>query len=128
MKLTAQNLKAIELLASGVNGKDTSEKIGVTPETISRWRSDFAFQAELNKLLVIAQQESSDKIRHLATVALDTLETLITDTDTPPKEKLTASIKILELVNVKSCSIGSTNATVLEKEYQQDKLLESFHL
>jgi len=128
MKLTAQHHKAIELIVSGINGKNAAEKIGVTQETISRWRSDFDFQAALNAMLKTAQQESKDKLRYLSGIALSTIEEIMLDTEAPYKERLTASLKILEIVDLKTSSIGSTNTSVLEKEDQQYKSLESYLL
>ena len=118
----------VTLLARGSNGKDTAEKLGVTTETVSRWRSDFDFQAALNQLLIEAQQESKDKLRHLSSVALATLEDLMSDLDTSAKDRLTAALKILEITNVKTGVIGSTNANVLKSEKEQDDLLESYNL
>ena len=125
MKLNNQHHKAIELLATGSNGKEAAEKLGVAQETISRWRADFEFQAALNKLLEAVQRESSDKLRYMATLALTTLESIMTDTDTPARDKLTACIKILEIGNVKPIDIGSTKASVLENKQRQAEMFET---
>lgn len=128
MKLTAKHHLAITLLSTGLNSKETAEEIGVTPEAISRWKADFDFQAELNLLLKTIQTEAQDKLRHLTSLALSTMEEIMLDTDLPAKDRLSASMKVLELMNVKAGVIGSTNASVLKSEEEQSELLESYLL
>ncbi len=128
MKLTAKHHLAISFLASGLNNKETAEEIDVTPEAISRWKADFDFKAELNSLLKVAQEEAQNKLRSLSSLALSTIEEIIQDIDLPAKDRLNASIKVLELMNVKAGVIGSTNASVLKSEKEQSELLESYNL
>jgi transcriptional regulator with XRE-family HTH domain len=128
MKLSEKHHLAITLLATGLNSKETAEQIGVTPEAISRWKADFAFKAKLNTLLKGAQEEAQNKLRYLSSLALSTLEEIIQDIDLPAKDRLNASIKVLELMNVKAGVIGSTNASVLKSEKEQSELLESYNL
>ncbi len=128
MKLSEKHHLAITLLATGLNSKDTAEQVGVTPEAISRWKADFHFKAELNSLLKVAQEEAQNKLRFLSSLALSTIEEIIQDIDLPAKDRLNASIKVLELINVKAGVIGSTNASVLKSEKEQSELLESYNL
>ena len=128
MKLSEKHHLAITLLATGLNSKETAEQIGVTPEAISRWKADFDFKAELNSLLKVAQEEAQNKLRFLSSLALSTIEEIILDAEAPHKERLTASLKILELVKIKQPLVGSTNPQVLIKDKEQDDLLESYNL
>lgn len=128
MRLTAKHHLAISFLASGLNNKETAEEIDVTPEAISRWKADFDFKAGLNSLLKVAQEEAQNKLRFLSSLALSTIEEIIQDIDLPAKDRLNASIKVLELMNVKAGVIGSTNASVLKSEKEQSELLESYNL
>ena len=50
------------------------------------------------------------------------------DVEAPHKERLTASLKVLEIINIKPSYIGSTNPQVLRKEKEQDDLLEQYNL
>ncbi len=128
MKLTEKHYLAITLLATGLTSKETAEQVGVTPEAVSRWKADFKFKAELNMMLKTAQIEAQDKLRHLSSLALSTIEEIMLDCEAPHKERLTASLKILEIVKIKPPYIGSTNPQVLRKEKEQDDLLESYNL
>jgi hypothetical protein len=110
------------------DNRETAEEIGVTPEAISRWKADFYFQAELNSLLKTIQIEAQDKLRHLSNIALSTIEEIMLDSDSPAKDRLSASIKVLELANIKTGVVGSANASVLRNQKEQDDLLESYHL
>ena len=49
--LNENQLLAIPLVAQGVSGKDIANKLNVAKETISRWKKNPEFQAEVNKLL-----------------------------------------------------------------------------
>jgi len=126
MKLSAQHLKAIEALAMGKNVKNVAKELGIAPETVSRWRGDFEFQASLNAMLEEARQSTKDRLRHLSNVALDTVEEILTDCEAPHKDRVTAAFKILELVSTSTGNIGSTNAAVLKREKEQSDLLESY--
>jgi len=122
MKLTAQNHRAIELLAAGNNGKDTAEKLNLTQETISRWRGDFDFRARLNDILMDNQEAVGERLRQLSTLALETLEITLKDDQTPARDKITASLKVLELAKVTPQKIGSSDAKTLQKKHTVDKL------
>ncbi len=125
MKLTPQHHKAIELFSTGLTNKAVAEELNIAPETISRWKSDFAFQAELNRLLRFNQEAIQDRLSHLSTVALDTIEAVMTDNEAPHKDRLTASIKLLEIAQVTAKNIGSTDPQTLEKEKAERAFLES---
>ena len=126
MKLTPRHNKAIELLASGATVKGVAKELGIAPETVSRWRGDFDFQAALNALLEEARQSTKDRLRHLSSVALDAIEAVLLDEEAPHKDRVTAAFKILELTNTSTGNIGSTNAAVLKRDKEQSDLLESY--
>lgn len=124
MKLTPQHYKAIELLAMGGNNKSVAERLDIAPETVSRWRSDFEFQAAMNKIIDEAQKTAKDRLRHLSGVALETIENVLLDKETPPRDRMTAAFKILELTQVSAPKIGSTNARVLKAKKEENDLFE----
>ena len=47
MKLNPTHYLAIDMLACGESNKAIAEKLNVAPETVSKWRGDFDFQAAL---------------------------------------------------------------------------------
>ncbi len=126
MKITAQHHKAIILLAEGMNNKSVAEALGVAPETVSRFKNDYDFQAELNKVLNANHASSQEKLRHLSNIALSTIEAVLLDGETPPRDKLTAAFKVLEITRLRQGNIGSTNPATLEKQAQDDKLLDGY--
>ena len=128
MKLTTQHTRAIELLALGETGRSTAQKLGVSEETVSRWKSDFDFMAALNSLLQDNKEAVQARLRSLSEVALETIESVMNDPDVPAKERLMASFKVLELSNINATAIGSNNPEVLEKEKQSKDFLESLSM
>ena len=128
MKLKPVHHEAVLLFVSGTSNKDIAKKLKVTPETVSIWKNDYAIQAEINKILHHNSNAVSDKLRALSATALETIEDIMQDKEAAPKERLTASLKILELNRVHPSSIGATNETVLKKEAEQDNLLNAYGL
>jgi len=98
--MNAQHHRAIALLAEGMSNKQTAEALSIAPETVSRYKSDADFKEELNSVLLANKEASADRLNSLAGVALDTIKELMTDKNTPPKERLTASLKVIELINL----------------------------
>lgn len=123
MKLSPQHLKAIEYLAMGENNKSVAEKLNLAPETISRWRSDFEFQAALNLLLTENRETTKDRLRHLSAIALETIEAVMTDRDAPAKDRLTAALKIVELSKLSVGRVGSSDAAILRKEKAENDFM-----
>ena len=123
MKLNAQHHKAIILLSEGLNNKEVAERLGLAPETISRYKADYDFQAALNAELTANREAQRDKLRSLTSEALNSIQSVLMDEATPPRDKLTAAFKILELTGLKHQSIGSIDATVLKKRNDNDKFL-----
>ena len=128
MNLKPVHHKAILLMAEGQTNKAIAESLKVAPETVSSWRGDYDFKAALNKLLQANNQYQQDKIRTMATTALDTIENLMNDSECPPKDRLTAALKILELNKLSAGHIGETDPVLLQAEEQQsEELTKSFY-
>ncbi len=64
MKLIPQHHKATELFSMGLTNKAVAEELNIAPETISHWKSDFTFQAELNVLLKFNQESIQDRLEN----------------------------------------------------------------
>ncbi len=126
MKLTPQHHKAIILLSEGLNNKEVAEQLKLAPETISRYKADFNFKAELNSLLNANLEAQQDKLRSLTSVALETIESVLVDNEAPHRDKITAAFKVLELTRLKQGRIGSSNPTTLQKQSEEDSLLDSY--
>jgi len=76
-KLTPKQLKAAILYAEGLKGTDIAKSISVTPQTISEWKNNPAFKAEINKLKWDALCSARDRIQGLAGDAVDSIQELL---------------------------------------------------
>ena len=123
MKLSPQHHLAIQHLAMGENNKSVAEKLNLAPESISRWRGDLDFQAVLNSVLAENRESTKDRLRHLSAIALETIEAIMTDSEAPAKDRLTAALKVIELSNISVGRIGSNDAAILRKEKAQDDFM-----
>lgn len=128
MKITPQHHQAAQLLAMGHTAKKVADDLKVDPVTVSRWKADYNFQALINSLILDAQQETGERLRSLAASALTTIENIMQDNEAPPKDRLTAALKVLEMVKVEPSQIKSTNPAVLEHEAKQRDLLDEYRL
>jgi len=128
MKLKPVHHEAILLFAASESNISIAKKLKVTPETVSVWKNDYAIQAELNKLLEANNKAAGEKMRSLSIIALETIEQVMVDTEQPAKDRLNAALKVLELNRVRQNQIGATNASILQKEAQQDELLNNYGL
>ncbi len=128
MKLTPQHHRAIDLLITGKKNFEIAEELGVDKVTVSRWRSDYVFQAEMNQRLKDNTQHTQDRLRALADTALATIETVMADSN-DDKARLQAAFKVLEMAQVKvPTSIGSTNPRALQRDDEMNKALDEFDL
>ena len=72
--LTQQQLNAIECILVGTSDVDTSKKVGVARETITRWRLyDTAFRAELDRYRFEIWEAAIDTVRATLPQAARTL-------------------------------------------------------
>ena len=128
MKLSPQHHKAIESLAMGENNKNVAEKLGIAPETVSRWRSDFEFQAAMNAIIEETQKTAKDRLRYLSGVALETIESVMLDSEAPQATRVSAAFKVLELTRVRFAPIGSQDSRVLAKRQAEDEYMNNIGL
>lgn len=72
--LSVPQLAAVELLAVGKTDTEAAEALGVTRQTVNGWKNhDPAFRAEVNRRRRELWEEAHDRLRGLATKALDVL-------------------------------------------------------
>ncbi len=80
--LSVEQLNAIDVLVQGRTDQETAETVGVARETVTRWRNDNPhFTAELNRQRRLIWGDSHDRLRALASKAVDTLETSLDEGD-----------------------------------------------
>ena len=81
-RLSMEQLNAIDILVQGRTDQETAETVGVARETVTRWRNDNPhFTAELNRQRRLIWGDSHDRLRALASKAVDTLETSLDEGD-----------------------------------------------
>ncbi len=94
-ELSTEQKNAIDLLVQGKTDQETAEGVGVTRETVCRWRNDhFFFTAELNKQRKAVWQSAQDSLRALVTRAVKTLETSMENGD------VKAAVEVLKAVRL----------------------------
>jgi hypothetical protein len=104
-QLTAQQHRALDLLAGGSRDSEVARELGVDRTTVWRWRSnDAAFQAELNWRRYELWTASVERLRGLVPSALDAL---CEELEGP--RKLRAAATILELAGFKAMSKSGVN-------------------
>ncbi len=128
MKITAKQMQCIILMAEGLSNVDIAKELSITAETISRWKADFTFQAELNKLLGDNQNHAQNKLRNLNDTALKTIEEIMIDAEASHKDRLTACLKILEITKLTGGNIGSTNPENLEKKKNSSDFMDALSI
>ncbi|AEH60601.1 hypothetical protein Mzhil_0736 [Methanosalsum zhilinae DSM 4017] len=94
-KLSVEQLNAIDLLVLGKTDRETSIAVGVTRETVTRWRNENPyFAAELNRQRKEIWQSSHDRLRGLVHDSVDELQRAIKEGDTK------AAIEVLKAVGI----------------------------
>jgi hypothetical protein len=93
--LTAKQMNAIGLLVQGQTDREVGEQVGVTRETVTRWRNDNPyFAAELNAQRSALWQGSHHRLRGLVNKAVDVLEQALESGDRR------AAVEVLKAVGV----------------------------
>lgn len=114
---------AVTLVAQGYSSAEVARQLTMAPQTVRMWRARPEFQAEVNAILIEANQYYGERLRRLADKALDTLQDLLTDANTPPGVKGHAACKVLELAGVKPTPPGPADPMLLLARLQSDRLL-----
>lgn len=96
--LNENQLMAAAMLATGTKAVTVAQTLKITEETICRWRQLPPFRAAINQIHVEAMQAISDRLRHMGGVALEAIEDVLADPNTPHRERLVAAFKVLELM------------------------------
>ena len=94
-RLFVEQLNAIDVLVQGRTDQETAETVGVARETVTRWRNDNPhFTAELNRQRRLIWGDSHDRLRALASKAVDTLDVALQNGDAR------AAVEVLKAVGL----------------------------
>lgn len=128
MKLNENQILATQMVASGMKGKEIATKLKKTEETISRWRQLPEFEAAVNKIKIDVMNSATDRLRELVNKAISMLEEGLDSDDLPIKDKVNASLKILDLCGMKQLiteEIGPIDPEIVEKKKNRDEFFNS---
>ena len=71
--LNENQLLAVQLVVQGRSGREIAKQLGVTEETVSRWKKQPVFIAMVNDLLGQLRDTTQQKMRNLVLLALEIL-------------------------------------------------------
>lgn len=124
--LSPQQQQAALLLVEGRKQGEIAEEMGIAPETLSRWKAEPGFRAELNRLLLAMREASINRIRSLQATALQTIEDVMTNSEAPAKDRLAAAFRILDIAGHGLDSAGipqtlpATEEAIREKDIHEE--------
>lgn len=110
INLNKNQLLAVQMLATGRSGKDVANELGVTAETVSRWRQEPDFRQQLDDILFASQKIASQRLAALMIKSLEVLEDSFCDLRMKSKDKCTVALKILALCQIKE-NLPATNVS-----------------
>ena len=110
-QLNPEQEQAIALILTGQTDQAIADAVGVTRQTVNGWRNHNAnFIAVLNQRRAVIWESHTERLRGLASGAIDTLAVALDDDD--PKEQRAAAVHIL-----KACGLyGQSLQPVGEKD------------
>ena len=99
-EISIQQKNAIDLLVQGKTDQEAAEEIGVTRETVCRWRNkDPEFVARLNSKRKQVWGSQVDRLRKLASSAVDVLKDNLENAE-DPKLRMKAAVHILKSIGL----------------------------
>jgi transposase len=118
-ELNNNQLLAVQMLASGMNGRDIAKELKVRPETLSRWKAEPEFEAAVNYIVVGAQEATRAKLSQLSEQALQVIEDVLNDSEAQASTKLSAAFKVLDRVGTPERTL-ETNAEKIKSAQKME--------
>ena len=125
--LNESQLLAVQLVAQGRSGREIAKQLGVTEETVSRWKKQPAFIAMVNDLLGQLRDTTQQKMRNLVLLALEILEKELSNKDN--KNRVNIALKVLNNYKFSTLidqKVGPENADTIERRQLDIKFAEMF--
>ena len=124
--LQPEQEKAIALILTGQTDQAIGEAVGVTRQTVNGWRNHHPdFMAILNQQRAAIWEGSIERLRGLASGAIDTLEAALDDED--PKEARAAAVHLLKACGLYGQSlqpIGAIDAKTIENDLTLESVFQ----
>lgn len=115
INLSANQLRAIELIVSGRSITDTALELGLSRETVSRWKRNPNFIAELHQQQTDLILTARNRLQRMAMKAIDVIETNLNG------GSLKAATQVLKMINIYEQQIPETNLEVIVR-YQAEEM------
>jgi transposase-like protein len=94
--LKTGQVRAIQALLTGASVKEAARQVHVGRTTVYRWLQDPAFREAYQAAKASAQASTVPQLRYLAAKALQVLDTLLDDSETPALAKVEAAKAVLD--------------------------------
>ena len=118
---------AVYMAATGSTGREIAAEVGVTEETVSKWRQLPEFQAEVNSLLKAARDEAGCRLRDMTRQALDVIQEALANSQLPMKLRLDAAFRVTQICGLEAMlrePVGSTDPVVVETWRSRERQME----
>ena len=126
--LQPEQEQAIALILTGQTDQAIADAVGVTRQTVNGWRNhNPEFMAVLNQRRATIWEGHTERLRGLATGAIDTLADALDDDD--PKEQRAAAVHILKACGLYGQSLqplGMIDPEAIKSEQRRENLLNSW--
>ena len=125
--LKENQLFAIPLVAQGVSGKDIAKTLKITEETVSRWKQQPEFKAEVNQLLKECRDDTQHRLRSIVNKSLEILINELGNDNSDVRVNL--ALKVLQNMKLNNYlfeDIGSSNPEIVRKKISDQEFAEKF--
>jgi hypothetical protein len=134
--LSVQEARAITLLVAGYSVRDTAIKIGITPESLSRWNKNPHFLEAKQKAIDTLYHAAMAELTEGMQLACRELINIIKDPDCPAKTKIAAIATLLNTIgkhkasNYLSEPVNTQDAidNLINTATTRDELIEAIQL
>ncbi len=123
--LSPQQWQAINLLVSGKRQADIADEIGVSQETLSRWRNSPVYGAALNQAIRDCYTGTVGLVRSSVVDALDTIKGCLQSED--EKVRLQAAVTLIKLhlqLDSAALALPTTPAKVADVQLRSKQMTE----
>jgi len=100
INLNENQLLAVQMVASGMQGVAIAKELGVCVETVSRWRQLPEFKGAVDSVVAEVRKAATQRLRALADVSLATIEASLNDIGIPAQYRLNAAFKVLGMLEL----------------------------
>ena len=116
---------AAELLSVGISSAVVSEKLGIRPETLSRWRQNQEFNEQIALKVTKNCSLIEKQFLKLLYLSLNTLENVLSDNQIKPIAKANIAMKYITHFGIED---SAKNQVVTNQKVNHNSVSEAFDL